>query len=113
METTNQKTPIEVLKGSIELLEKKSRDYQNPNSTVLQADYYIHGCLTIYDIMHAKMLRIKSVMEAMESDGYTPNFESLKDSAIDLINYSSFFVSYLEGGIQGQDPEKDYLNRKK
>ena len=52
-----------------------------------------------------------SVIEAMESDDYNPNFESLEDSAKDLINYSSFFVSYMRQGIEGQDGTKDFLNK--
>jgi len=50
-------------------------------------------------------------MEAMQSDDYDPNFESLEDSAKDLINYSSFFVSYCRKGIKGQDSTKDVFNR--
>jgi hypothetical protein len=48
----------------------------------------------------------------MENDpNYNPNFESLEDSAKDLINYSSFAVSFIRGGIDGQDPKRDFLNR--
>ena len=106
------------MKESIKVLEeckllqlKKSNDYQNKYSSVKQADYYPRGCYTILDIMHGKMLRIKSILEAMESNNYDPNFESLEDSAKDLINYSSFFVSYLRKKIQGQKINKDFLNR--
>ena len=54
-----------------------------------------------------------SVMEAMENDkSYKPNFESLEDSAVDLVNYASFFVSYMRGKMEGQDPSRDFLNRK-
>jgi len=102
---------VDVLQECVDLQLKKSRDYQNPNSTVQQADYYPNGITTIHDIMHAKMLRMKSVMEAMQSDDYDPNFESLEDSAKDLINYSSFFVSYCRQGITGQDSTKDVFNR--
>jgi hypothetical protein len=74
--------------------------------------YYPRGCATITDIMLGKVLRIQSVLEAMEQDpSYTPNFESLEDSCVDLINYSSFFVAYMKGGIEGQDPNNDFLNR--
>jgi hypothetical protein len=104
---------VNVLQECVELQLKKSRDYQNPNSTVKQADYYPNGIVTIHDIMHAKMLRMKSVMEAMQADGYDPNFESLEDSAKDLINYASFFVAYCRGGINGQDPTKNVFNRNK
>ena len=54
---------VDVLQECVDLQLKKSRDYQNPNSTVQQADYYPNGITTIHDIMHAKMLRMKSVME--------------------------------------------------
>ena len=63
--------------------------------------------------MTGKVLRMRSVIEAMENDpNYNPNFESLEDSAIDLINYSSFFASYINSGIDGQDTSRDFLNRK-
>ena len=106
------KESVKVLQECIDLQLAKSRDYQNPNSTVLQADYYANGITTIHDIMHAKMLRMKSVMEAMQGDDYEPNFESLEDSAKDLINYSSFFVSYCRQMIPGQDPRADVFNRR-
>ena len=92
---------------------KKSNDYQNAESRIKQAQYYPHGCATILDLIHSKVLRMYSVMEAMENDkNYKPNFESLEDSAIDLINYGSFFVSFMRGKMEGQDPSRDFLNRK-
>lgn len=107
-----EKCSVRVLRECIELQLKKSRDYQNPNSNIKQADYYPSGCLTILEIMHAKMLRMRSVLEAMQNDKtYTQNFESLEDSAKDLINYASFFVAYSRGEIEGQDLSRDFLNR--
>ena len=104
---------VNVLRECIDLQNKKANDYQNPNSMIKQADYYPSGCLTILEIIHAKVLRMRSVMEAMQNDpDYKPNFESLEDSAKDLINYASFFVSYSRGKIDGQDPDRDFLNRK-
>ena len=103
-----------VLYECIELQLKKSRDYQNPNSNIKQADYYPSGCLTILETMHAKVLRMRSVMEAMMHDKtYSPNFESLEDSAKDIINYASFFVSYSRGDMDGQYLDRDFLNRPK
>ena len=102
---------VKVLQECVDLQLKKSRDYQNPNSTVKQADYYPNGVTTIHDIMHAKMLRMKSVMETMQGDDYDPNFESLEDSAKDLINYASFFVAYCRSGIVGQKPNNDIFNK--
>jgi hypothetical protein len=109
----NTPESVKVLHECAELQLKKSRDYQNPNSTVLQADYYNNGVTTIFDTMHGKMLRMKSVMEAMQGEDYAPNFESLEDSAKDLINYASFFVSYCRGTIPGQQAGRDIFNRPK
>lgn len=108
------KESIKVLNECAELQLRKSNDYQNPNSIVRQADYYPRGLSTILDIIHAKTLRMRSVLEAMEMDeNYEPNFESLDDSARDLINYASFFAAYARGGIDGQHPDRDMLNRPK
>jgi hypothetical protein len=106
------KESIKVLRECAELQTAKSRDYQNPNSRIKQADYYPRGIASILDIIYAKTLRMYSVLEAMESDtGYEPNFESLEDSGKDLINYASFLVAYMRHGIDGQDTNKDFLNR--
>jgi hypothetical protein len=108
------KESIKILQECADLQLKKSNDYQNPNSTIRQADYYPRGIASILDIIHAKTLRMRSVLEAMESDpNYQPNFESIEDSAKDLINYSSFLASYIRGGIDGQSSDRDFLNRKK
>jgi len=104
---------VKVLRTAISIQLKKSKDYQNPNSSVRQADYYRRGVDSILDICNAKYLRILSVLEAMENDpSYESNFESIEDSAIDAINYYSFLVAYCRGKIDGQDPHHDILNRK-
>lgn len=108
------KESIKILHECADLQLKKSNDYQNPNSTIRQADYYPRGIASILDIIHAKTLRMRSVLEAMENDpNYSPNFESIEDSAKDLINYSSFLAAYVRGGIDGQLPDRDFLNRRK
>lgn len=105
-------TPKDILQEALLIQDKKARDYQNGVSDVQQADYYPRGCRTIHEIMHGKMLRMKSILDTAESSGeYEPNFESLRDSAIDLINYASFFAAYIDGDIKGQNPNKDFLNR--
>ena len=108
------KESLKILQKAAEVQTKKSNDYQNPNSRIRQAMYYPRGCATILDTMHAKILRMQSVLEAMESDpSYQPNFESLEDSCLDIINYASFFAAYMNDGIDGQDPSRDFLNRPK
>jgi len=108
------KYSLKVLQKAAEIQTQKGNDYQNPNSRIRQAMYYPRGCATILDIMAAKVLRMQSVLEAMESDpNYSQNFESLEDSCIDLINYATFFASYMNGETDGQSPDRDLLNRPK
>jgi len=108
------KESIKVLQECAELQTKKGNDYQNPNSRIKQADYYPQGVATLLDIVNAKMLRMRSVVEAMQNDPeYNPNFESVEDSAKDMINYCSFIIEYCRGQMQGQDPNRDFLNREK
>lgn len=112
-DVSNDPESVKALRECIELQLRKSRDYQNPNSTVKQADYYPSGVKTIHEICHAKMLRALSVMQAMENDpSYNQNFESLEDSFKDLINYASFAISYCRGQIPGQQKDHDMFNRK-
>ena len=108
------KESLKVLKECAELQIKKSNDYQNDKSRIKQADYYPNGAQTILDIMTGKVNRMHSVLDAMKDDEqYVENFESLHDSAVDLINYAAFFAAYLDHDIDGQDPSRDIFNRVK
>ena len=108
------KESIKIINEAIALQLRKSNDYQNDKSRIKQAAYSPRGALTILDIVYAKVLRMYSVIEAMENDpDYEQNFESIEDSCKDLINYASFIGAYARGGIVGQDPNKDFLNREK
>jgi hypothetical protein len=112
MNQQTERESIKALRECIELQTRKSRDYQNPNSQIKQADYYPNGVITLLDIIHAKKLRMDSVVAAMQNDSeYKPNFESLEDSAKDMINYCSFVVSYCRGKMDGQNPDRDFINR--
>jgi hypothetical protein len=104
---------VAILGECMQLQMKKSKDYQNSASTVAQADYYPTGIKTIHEIVHAKMLRMKSLIETHEANpGIAPNFESIADSAKDAINYLSFLAAYCEHAVPGQNPDHDILNRK-
>ena len=112
--TPKPKYSIKVLQECADLQTKKGNDYQNPQSRIRQADYYPSGIKTILEIIHAKLLRATSIVEAMEYNReYSPNFEGLDDSLRDLINYASFGVAYINGEVDGQDlSTRDILNRK-
>lgn len=108
-EAKQERESVKVLRECVELQLKKSRDYQNPNSNVVQAMHYRRGIDSIHDIMHGKMLRAQSLLES----GSNPNFESLEDTYKDLINYASFAVAYLRGKMEGQNTDLDVFNRRK
>ena len=111
METKFTRKSANILIEAAELQERKGQDYQNPLSRVRQADHYPRGVYTILDTINGKMLRMYSVLETMEAGGKV-NFESVEDSAIDMINYASFLVAYMRGQIDGQTPDKDIFNRR-
>lgn len=104
------KESIAVLEECAVIQKKKSDDYQSEKSRIRQADHYPRGVATILDMVHQKVTRMYSVMEATEQ-GSEPNFESLEDSAKDAINYLSFAVSYMRGKMDGQSTDRDFLNR--
>jgi len=99
-----------ILLEAAELQERKGQDYNGTQTSVKQADYYPRGVWSILDIVNAKYLRMVSVLEQMEQGG-TANFESVEDSAIDMINYASFLVAYMRGEVDGQKVDKDIFNR--
>ena len=102
----------QILLEAADIQEKKGQDYNNDVSRVSQADYYEHGVWTILDIIKAKYLRMVSVLETQEAGG-NPNYESVEDSALDMINYASFVVAYMRGQIPGQSPDRDIFNKPK
>lgn len=99
-----------ILLEAADLQERKGQDYNNAQSSVSQADYYPRGVWSILDIVNAKYLRMVSVLETMQQGGKA-NFESIEDSAIDLINYASFLAAYMRGEVPGQNPDCDIFNR--
>lgn len=98
---------VRVLLESIQVMIAKSHDYQNPKSSVMQADYYPTGVRTLFEIIWGKTLRIRSLLEA-EVD---PKNESLEDAFKDISNYCAISVAYLRGRVKGQDPDRDMFNR--
>lgn len=99
-----------ILLEAAELQERKGQDYNGIATSVQQSDYYPRGAWSILDIVNAKYLRMVSVLETMQQGGKA-NFESVEDSAIDLINYASFLAAYMRGDVPGQNPNNDIFNR--
>lgn len=99
------------MRAAIEVQVRKGSDYQADVSTVRQADYYPRGIDTLWDLAYQKLLRMRSVMDKCKADQGAPNYESLEDSAIDGINYLSFFVAFLRGTMDGQRDDRDEFGR--
>ena len=103
------KESVKVLQECAELQTKKSQDYQNEQSNIVQAMHYRRGVDSLHDIIQGKCYRAQSLLES----GSDPNHESLEDTYKDIINYCSFVVSYIRGKMEGQDPQRDMFNKKK
>ena len=104
------KESVRVLNECIDVQLRKSDDYQNPDSNVTQAMHYRRGVDTIHDAIQGKLYRAQSLLESGRTG--EPNFESLEDTYMDLINYASFAVAYMRGKMDGQIDDRDMFNRK-
>jgi len=91
-----------------ELMVKKSRDYGNED---LHA-YFPFGHKSYVQMLFTKVMRLVSLSRRATEK---PNFESRYDSVIDLINYSVFYLDYLQRdqiqpGDQNEDIRRELLN---
>jgi predicted HAD superfamily Cof-like phosphohydrolase len=82
---------------------KKNEDYDSAESGIKRMDYFIHGINDLEYEMHKKELRFRSVLARVRA-GKEPNFESLRDTLQDKINYESFGISMIDGRLEGQEP---------
>ena len=78
------------------LVLKKSNDYNRSALDVAEQHaardiYFPFGHASYAQMHHVKSQRINSLVDA-ELKGRATNFEGLKDTALDLINYASFLV---------------------
>ena len=77
-----------------ELRAKKGQDY---NSTVKLRDYFPMGHASYFQMMHLKTKRAESLIEVIQQGG-EPNFEGLRDTLLDALNYITFWVEALDDG---------------
>ena len=80
---------ISVIEPAMTLVTKKSEDYQSP--IVELKDYFPFGDKSYVQMLHVKTMRLISL-----ADNPRPNFESTKDTVIDLINYAVFYLDHLQ-----------------
>jgi len=79
---------LSLIEPAIKLVDRKGEDY---NSGVTLGDYFPFNDYSYQQMLTLKVLRMRSVLGKETA----PNFESLIDSAYDLINYTVFYLEYL------------------
>ena len=74
---------------------KKSSDY-NGDTKYSLSNYFPFGTASYAQMIHTKSMRILSVAdkELNRQSPTAPNFESLQDSALDMINYAMFLADH-------------------
>lgn len=88
----NKQEYLELIQPAIELVVAKHKDYDEGG--VKLEDYFPFGDPSYVQMLHVKTMRLVS----LTASGNTPTHESLKDTVLDLINYSVFYLKHLEDG---------------
>lgn len=86
----NRQQFLRLVDPAIKLVDKKSQDY-NTGPTLEQ--YFPFGDASYIQMIHLKALRLVATAPKGNS---AINFESKKDSTLDLINYCVFYLAHLE-----------------
>lgn len=94
---------LTLIEPAIKLVDKKGEDYNA--STVQLVDYFPFKDKSYQQMLHMKVLRMRSLLDK----GSAPNFDSLLDSLYDLINYSVFYLDYLNA--KDKTPEYKGLSK--
>jgi hypothetical protein len=91
--------------GLIQL--KKSEDYNNGKNSI--RSYFPFGLMSYSQMIHTKSQRLISLAVAEKHDN--PNFESVTDTALDLINYATFLAEYsdISDKCESKSPEEILL----
>lgn len=85
------------------IMDAKADDYSGGRGEdPARKNYHPYGDTSYLHMLHLKMERIKSIAHKKET-GQTINFEGLKDSVGDLINYAAFYWAFLEEEERAKD----------
>ena len=91
-ELSKRAGPVKHLAEAAKIQLKKSEDYNQGQNSV--RSYFPFGLISYAQMIHTKSQRLNSL--AVSDRQNNPNFESVKDTALDMINYCSFLADYLE-----------------
>jgi len=84
---------LKLVNPAIAMFVKKGEDY---NSTVKLDDYFPFGDFSYIQMIHLKALRLVSLAQLADNPGSAPNYEGIKDTVLDLLNYTVFYLDYLD-----------------
>jgi hypothetical protein len=86
----DRKRYLALINPAIEIVAAKHEDYGN--QALGLESYFPFGDKSYLQMMHVKMQRLISLAQSEEE----PNFESMHDTVLDLINYAVFFLDTWE-----------------
>lgn len=86
------------LMEAAKLQRKKSEDYGSVDHA--KTDYFPLGDASYYHMLWMKLLRIRNLRI---DDPKAAVFEGARDSLLDLINYASFYVAWLDEEREKED----------
>lgn len=89
---------------------KKNADYGSQASGIKRGDYFIHGLDDFEYELNKKHLRFRSLIAKLRNNE-EPNYESIQDTSLDIINYHSFVVAFLGYKLEGQSALVDFFGR--
>jgi hypothetical protein len=85
---------LAAIADAVRLVAQKDEDY---NTGISRDDYFPLGLQSYAQMVHVKALRLVTLALTPRK----PNFESARDTCLDLINYASFCADWLDR--QGRD----------
>ena len=88
----NKQEYLDLINPAIEMVAKKGEDYNSGEATLEQ--YFPFRDHSYIQMVHMKALRLVSLASLPE--GHSPNYDSTKDTLYDLLNYTVFYLQYLE-----------------
>ena len=80
---------LELIEPALKLVVSKGEDY-NANAIQLK-EYFPFKDKSYQQMLHMKVLRMRSLLDRATP----PNHDSLLDSVYDLVNYTVFYLDYL------------------
>jgi hypothetical protein len=88
----NRQRYLDLINPAIVMVAKKGEDYNQGEASLEK--YFPFGDYSYIQMIHLKGLRLVSLASLPE--GTQPNYESIKDTLYDQLNYIVFYLDYLE-----------------